>query len=292
MEQKNKPSSLLGKLRPDVFFGTSADLPKIVELDLDKIRKNPDQPRKTFNEEALRDLASSIEKHGLIQPITVKQEEEGRYLLVAGERRFRAHELLERRTIPAIITEGNVDEIALIENIQREDLNPLETAEAFQQMIERHRYTQDELGKVIGKAQNTVSEFLKLNSLPQQIKEEYRTSDNSSGVTKSVLVEITRLKTLDDQLRTWEAVKQGGLTVRMARAKKSDVSPTPPKSPADQSIAAGRKFIRTLEGLRVDDLASDQDARTELLAIRQQIDTLLDSLWPRETPIKITVEGE
>ncbi len=71
MEQKNKPSTLLGKLRPDVFFGTSADLPKIVELDLNTIRQNPDQPRKTFNEEALRELANSIEKHGLIQPITV-----------------------------------------------------------------------------------------------------------------------------------------------------------------------------------------------------------------------------
>ena len=291
MEQKNKPSSLLGKLRPDVFFGTSADLPKIVELDLDTIRQNPDQPRKTFNEEALRDLARSIDKHGLIQPITVKQEGDNRYLLVAGERRYRAHLLLERRTIPAIITEGNVDEIALIENIQREDLNPLETAEAFQQMIERHSYTQDELGKVIGKAQNTVSEFLKLNALPQQIKEEYRTSD-ISGITKSVLVEITRLKTLDDQLRIWEAVKQGGLTVRVARAKKADTAPTPSKSPTDQSLRAGRKFVRTLEGLRVDDLASQQDARAELLAIRQQVDTLLDKLWPRETPVKFNVESE
>ena len=141
MKHKNKSSSLAGKLRPDIFFGTSADLPKIVELDLDDIRQNPDQPRKIFNEATLRDLASSIDKHGLIQPITVKQENESRYLLVAGERRYRAHLLLERRTIPAIITNGNVDEIALIENIQREDLNPLETAQAFQQMIDRYSYS-------------------------------------------------------------------------------------------------------------------------------------------------------
>jgi len=127
--------------------------------------------------------------------------------------------------------------------------------------------------------------------LPQQIKEECRTSD-ISGITKLVLVEITRLKTLDDQLRIWEAVKQGGLTVRVARAKKSDTPPPPSKSSTDQSLRAGRKFVRTLEGLRVDDLASQQDARTELLAIRQQVDTLLDSLWPRETPIKVTVESE
>lgn len=256
-------------------------MPKIVELDLDTIRQNPDQPRKRFNEDSLRELANSIEKHGLIQPITVKQEEDNRYLLVAGERRYRAQQMLERPTIPAIITEGNADEIALIENIQREDLNPLETAEAFQQMIERHSYTQDELGKVIGKAQNTVSEFLKLNGLPEQIKEEYRTSD-ISGITKSVLVEITKLKTLDEQLKIWEEVKQGGLTVRVARAKKSNAPSPSLKPPIDQSVAAGRKFVRTLESLGFDDFASDQDARTELLAIRQQVDILFDRLWPNK----------
>ena len=282
----------MGKLRPDVFFGTSADLPKIVELDLDDIRQNPDQPRKTFNEEALRDLARSIDKHGLIQPITVKQEEENRYLLVAGERRYRAHLLLERRTIPAIITEGNVDEIALIENIQREDLNPLDTAEAFMQMIERYSYTQEELGKVIGKAQNTVSEFLKLNNLPQQIKNDYRASSDTTSITKSVLIEITRLKSLDDQLKIWEEVKQGGLTVRVARAKKSDVSPAPSKSPTDQSLSAGRKFVRTLKVLQADDLTTNQDARIELLSIRQQVDAILDNLWLHETNIQINMESK
>jgi ParB family chromosome partitioning protein len=282
----------MGKLRPDVFFGTSADLPKIVELDLEDIRQNPDQPRKTFNEEALRDLARSIDKHGLIQPITVKQEEENRYLLVAGERRYRAHLLLERRTIPAIITEGNVDEIALIENIQREDLNPLDTAEAFMQMIERYSYTQEELGKVIGKAQNTVSEFLKLNNLPQQIKNDYRASSDTTSITKSVLIEITRLKSLDDQLKIWEEVKQGGLTVRVARAKKSDVSPAPSKSPTDQSLSAGRKFVRTLKVLQADDLTTNQDARIELLSIRQQVDAILDNLWLHETNIQINMESK
>ena len=283
----------MGKLKRDVFFGTSHDLPKVIEIDLDKIRQNPDQPRKTFNEEALRELAGSIEKHGLIQPITVKQdEEEDTFLLVAGERRYRAHKLLERQTIPAIITQGNTDEIALIENIQREDLNALETAEALQQMIERHSYTQEELGKVIGKAQNTVSEFLKLNTLPQQIKDEYRTSDTSIGITKSVLIEITRLKSLDEQLKTWEAVKQGGLTVRITRSQKAG-NPAPSiKSPVDQSLSAGRKFLRALESLRMEDLRSDHDSRTELLALRHQVDAILDGLWPLETPIKISVEGE
>jgi len=280
----------MGKLRPDVFFGTSPDLPKIVELDLDDIRQNPDQPRKTFNESALRDLASSIDKHGLIQPITVKQEDESRYLLVAGERRYRAHLLLERRTIPAIITNGNVDEIALIENIQREDLNPLETAEAFQQMLDRYNYTQEELGKVIGKAQNTVSEFLKLNSLPQQIKQDYRVSYDTISITKSVLIEITRLKTLEEQLKIWEEVKRGGLTVRVARAKKSGASPTPSISPTNKSLVAGRKFVRTLKELRTEDITINQDARIELLSIRHQVDIILEKICSNETHIMIDKE--
>jgi ParB family chromosome partitioning protein len=282
MEKKIKPSTLSGKLRPDVFFGISEDLPKVVELDVDAIRQNPDQPRKTFNKESLNELANSIDKHGLIQPITVKQEGENEYLLVAGERRYRAHLLLKRQTIPAIITKGNVDEIALIENIQRENLNPLETAEAFQQMIERHSYTQEELGKVIGKAQNTVSEFLKINSLPQQIKEEYRTSD-TSNITKSVLIEITRLKTLEDQLTIWEEVKRGGLTVRSARTKKSKNSSTHLKSLTDQSLSAGRKFVQVLETLQINDIVTNEAARTELLAIRRQVNTLIESIWPHES---------
>lgn len=282
MKHKNKSSSLTGKLRPDIFFGTSADLPKIVELDLDDIRQNPDQPRKIFNEATLRDLASSIDKHGLIQPITVKQENESRYLLVAGERRYRAHLLLERRTIPAIITNGNVDEIALIENIQREDLNPLETAQAFQQMIDRYSYTQEELGKVIGKAQNTVSDFLKLNNLPQQIKQDYHVAYDTISITKSVLIEIAKLKTLDEQLKIWEEVKRGGLTVRVARSKKSTASPESSKSPTDQSLAAGRKFVQKLKELRTEDLTNNQDARIELLSVRQQIDIILDELWPQQ----------
>jgi ParB family chromosome partitioning protein len=265
----------MGKLGRDVFFGTSPDLPKIIELDLDQIHPNPDQPRKIFNEEALQELAASIDKHGLIQPITVKRDDAGRYLLVAGERRYRAHQLLDRKTIPAIVTEGNVDEIALIENIQREDLNPLETAEALAKLMERYRYTQEEVGKVIGKAQNTVSTILRLNSLPEQIKQEYPTSDN---VPKSVLVEISRLGSLDEQLKLWQAVKDGGLTVRVARAKKQAATPPAKKSAADQSLQAGRRFLRTLETLNIHELAADPQGYALLRDICEQVKAFAEAL--------------
>jgi ParB family chromosome partitioning protein len=286
MENKNRPSTLGGKLGRDVFFGTSADLPKIVELDLAEIVPNPDQPRKTFDEDALRELADSIDRHGLIQPITVKREDD-HYLLVAGERRYRAHQLLGRTTVPAIVTEGNVDEIALIENIQREDLDPLETAEALQQMAERHRYTQEELGQVIGKKQATVSQLLKLNELPEPIKTDYRnywTSNNRPP--KSVLIEITRLKSPEEQLTLWEAVKQGGLTVKAARARKTGSSkPQPPLM--DQALAAGRKFVRTLESLDPELLATDLDGYLRLTELCNQVRAFADSLPGQNVPITI-----
>src|SRR5512143_1573075 len=115
--------------KEDHLFGTTRGVPRIIELDLAEIHTNPDQPRKTFDEEALQELAASIERHGLIQPITVKKLEDGQgYLLVAGERRLRAHEKLGLSRIVALVTKGDADEIALVENLQRQDLDPLEEA--------------------------------------------------------------------------------------------------------------------------------------------------------------------
>jgi ParB family transcriptional regulator, chromosome partitioning protein len=280
----------MGKLNRDVFFATSADLPRIVEIDLDNLIPNPDQPRKSFDEEVLRELASSIDKHGLIQPITIKKNPTGdNYILVAGERRYRAHKLLGKTTIPAIVTEGAVDEIALIENLQREDLNPIDTAEALAKMSERYHYTQQELGKVLGKAQTTVSELLKLNDLPLDIKLEYRNSTKiAQTVSRSVLLEITRLKAIEEQLALWEAVKNSGITVKATRAKKKDSNHKVEKPPALQTLYAGRKFVRILKDLRASDFTQDKESYTELLEIRKQVNDLVDRLTStQEGAVKI-----
>jgi ParB family chromosome partitioning protein len=263
--------SALGDNR-DPIFGVSHDFPRVVELDLVEIRPNPDQPRKTLDEQALEELAASIDKHGLIQPITVKKVDDG-YLMVAGERRLRAHQMLSRATIFAIVTTGNADEISLIENIQREDLNPLEEAEAMARLMERHRYTQEELGKVIGKKQNTVSEILRLTALPDTIKHEYRTSD--ATISKSVLIEITRLPTEPEQLALWEQVKQGA-TVRAVRQKKQGSTRHP--SPAEKMLATGRSFARQLRSAAADDLAANRDQYKALVALHDEIDTLIKVL--------------
>jgi ParB family chromosome partitioning protein len=108
-----------GKQKLYYMFGLSPEMPRIIEIELTKLRPNPDQPRKVFNEETIKELAASIEQHGLIQPISVVTDPESRdgFMIVAGERRYRAHQHLEKPTITAIITKGNSDEIALIENI-------------------------------------------------------------------------------------------------------------------------------------------------------------------------------
>lgn len=276
MAEGAKKATLGGKLKQskNLLFGTSENLPRIIEVDLAKLRPNPDQPRQSFDEEALKGLAESIAKHGLLQPVAIARDpecEDG-YIIVAGERRYRAHQLLGRDTIPAVMTSGNLDEISLIENVQREDLNPLEEAEALKKMMERHGYTQSELGKVIGKKQNTVSELLKLTSLPQTIKDEY---SSTVAVSKSALIELSRVEGEEEQLRLWNEVKVGGLTVRNARSKKLPkpglrASKSTPSS-APSLVRLGRRFVTELRETETKALEIDDATYSELLDLYREI---------------------
>ncbi len=142
------------------------------EIELNKIVPNPNQPRKIFNEEALNELASSIKMHGIIQPIVVNLQDDGSYMIIAGERRWRASKLAGLETIPAIIkkyTEKQVKELALIENLQREDLNPVEAARAIKQLMEEYKFTQEMVADRIGKSRPAIANTLRLLALPQDI---------------------------------------------------------------------------------------------------------------------------
>ena len=143
--------------------------PKEIEIGL--IDRNPDQPRKIFEESALKELADSIKNHGVISPIIVK-ENEGRYVIVAGERRWRASRLAGMKVIPCIVknyTEQQISEIAIIENLQREDLNPIESAKAIKNLINQYNLTQDEVADKIGKSRPAVANTLRLLALPENI---------------------------------------------------------------------------------------------------------------------------
>ena len=224
----------------DYMFGISSEMPRIIEIELTKLRPNPDQPRKRFDEETIKELADSIGQHGLIQPISVVPDQDGGdgFVIVAGERRYRAHQHLGKPTIVAIITKGKSDEIALIENIQREDLSPMDQAEGLASLMERHEYKQEELAKVVGKPRSTIAELLSLNTLPEDIKYECRTFD----VSKSYLVQIVRSKP-EEQHQFWEAYKKGEVkTVREAKKRKAgeEITATQPKKPK-QTFSTSQK---------------------------------------------------
>jgi ParB family chromosome partitioning protein len=267
-----KPTQQKPQLAASLFGQSAPNAPKIRELALSDIQPNPDQPRQLFDEASLQELAASIERHGLLQPITVKKGEGEQYVLVAGERRFRAHQLLGKSKIPALIlASGNSDELALIENIQREDLGPLEEAQALAKLMERHGYTQEALGKVIGKAQATVSNLLNLNTLPDSIKQEYSTSNNR--VSKSLLMEIARHSDPDEQIQLWEAAKTGATTVRTARqAKKTGTTSQP--HPAQQAIQTGKRFAQKLASLE----ALSSEHADEIAALLETLQTQLAQL--------------
>ena len=249
----------------DALFGLSDSLPRLIEAVVAEIEPNPDQPRKRLDQGALQELAASIERHGLMQPIVVRASGEGAYALVAGQRRLAAYERLGRATIPALLATGDAAELALIENLQRADLDPLDEAEALASLKARHGYSQDQLAAAMAKAKSTVSELLGLNTLPEAIKAEVRTSE--LPIPKSTLIEIARLKGEPARAALWQKLKRGG-TVRAARAAKGRA-----KGQGRGLAHAVTRLERQLTDL--DGGALDAGARTALDTLRRRIDTLL-----------------
>ena len=185
----------------------------VLNIPVDHIRPNPHQPRSDFNEEALEQLASSIKKHGLIQPITVRYLGQKRFELISGERRLRASKLAGIAEIPAYIREVNDDELiafALIENIQREDLNPLEISLGYQRLIDELNYTQSEVAERVGKNRTTVTNMLRLLQLPDFIQAALRDERISAGHARSLI----NVKTERDQKKILSEIEKKSLSVR------------------------------------------------------------------------------
>ncbi|MEI7606158.1 MAG: ParB/RepB/Spo0J family partition protein [Rhodospirillaceae bacterium] len=260
------------------LFGVSPDLPKIVEIDLDNIDSNPHQPRKSFDQEKLDSLAANIEKHGLKYPILVSRNN-GRFLIVGGERRYRAHRQLARTSIAAIIVDGDTDEVGLIDNLQRVDLNALEMANAFERLMSRHGYTQEQLGQTVGRSKAEVSNILGLRRLAEQIRSEY--PDFAAIVGARTLCEIAREKDGDKQLALWARAKSGeGVLAIRNRIKQRDEAEAP--APQPEYVPAVRMVGLLLKrtGQQVTKLlhlrpALTEQHRNDLRLLRSQIDILL-----------------
>ncbi|TVY10703.1 ParB/RepB/Spo0J family partition protein [Paenibacillus cremeus] len=162
---------------------------KVVEIPLPQLRPNPYQPRRNFNDESIQELAASIKEHGVIQPIIVRSVLKG-FEIIAGERRFRASQVCGNATIPAVIkkfTDQQVMEIALIENVQREDLNALEIAIAYQALIDQFSLTQEVLSVKVGKSRSHIANFLRLLQLPEEVKEYVSRGTLSMGHAKAIV---------------------------------------------------------------------------------------------------------
>ncbi|MFC6314856.1 ParB/RepB/Spo0J family partition protein [Lapidilactobacillus achengensis] len=251
----NKNSKGLGRGIDAIFSDFEAidsDKEAVEELALAEIRPNPYQPRKTFDQAALQELANSIKQSGVFQPIIVRQSING-YEIIAGERRFRASKLAGKETIPAIIRdidETQMMEIAVLENLQREDLTPLEEAEAYQTLIKKLALTQEQVSERIGKSRPYIANYLRLLTLPDPTKKLLQAGQLSMGQARTLL----SLKKKDQiDLLAVKAVKEN-LTVRQLEQLVLQLNSDKPARKAKK--AAKSPFIVATENALIDQLGT------------------------------------
>jgi len=185
----------------------------ISEIELSRIVTNPDQPRRTFDEEALGELADSIREHGVISPITLRDNGDGTYMIIAGERRFRASKIAGLERIPAYIRtakDEQVMEMALIENIQREDLDAIEIALAYQRLMDDYNLTQERMAERVGKKRATIANYLRLLKLPAEIQVGIKEHKIDMGHARAILATPSAEK----QLSLYQRIIREGLSVR------------------------------------------------------------------------------
>ena len=204
-ESKKKPSK------------KSIDKPGVMELRVRDIHPNPNQPRREFDQNALEELANSIQLKGVVTPVTVRATEKG-YELIAGERRWRASKISRKQKIPAYVinvkNDAEIMEIALIENVQREDLNPLEESEAYAVLNSKFGMSHNEIAMAVGKKRVTISNSLRLLKLPTEIRRSLRKGIISAGHARAIL----QGKTLSQMMNAWKKIIDNGLSVRDAEA--------------------------------------------------------------------------
>jgi len=245
----------------------------VYDIDIDRILPNPYQPRKYFDETALTELSESIKANGVIQPIVIRQDKDNQLYLVAGERRLKAAQMAGLGTIPAILTEGNPIEISLIENLQRENLKPVEEAEALEKMIAEFKYTQKDVARVIGKARSTVAEILSLNRLPELIKDECRRAD----ISRRVLVEIAKQDTPEEMTALFEKVKTGNLTSEKVRKISRNTEDMKRRTPAGVAIEKTQNLYLTLSKLDTATISDEERGQLaqELKFLRNALDKVI-----------------
>lgn len=223
----------------------------INEVELAKIIANPNQPRRTFDQEALQELADSIKAHGVISPITLRKNDDGSYMIIAGERRFRAAKLAGLNTIPAYIRTAKDEQVmewALIENIQREDLDAIEIALAYQRLIDDYNLTQEKMSERVGKKRATVANYLRLLKLPAEIQIGIKEKKIDMGHARAILAS----ESTEQQLYLYKRILAEGLSVRKveelaAEPKKEKKASQRPTTFAEQEKELSSIFSRPVK---------------------------------------------
>lgn len=213
----------------------------VQEISLDELRPNPYQPRKTFDEDALEELASSIKQSGVFQPIIVRKSKIKGYEIIAGERRFRASKLAGKETIPAIVREfdePSMMQVAVLENLQREDLNPLEEAEAYDMLMKNLQLTQVELSEKLGKSRPYIANYLRLLTLPKVVKDLVQKDSLSMGQARTLLA----LKKKEDILVVANRAIKEGLTVRQLEQIVNQMNDATSKKPAKKAESKPKPY--------------------------------------------------
>lgn len=227
----------------------------IIEIELNLIEVNPYQPRTYFDEEALRELASSIKELGVIQPITVRKLEGNKFQLVSGERRFRASKLIGNKTVPAYIRIANDQEMlemALVENIQRKNLDPIEVALSYQRLIDEIQLTQEDLSTRVGKKRSTVTNYLRLLKLDPILQTGMRDGFISMGHGRAMI----NIENTEDQLAVYEKILRDKLSVRqtedLVKSLKNGTITKPKKKPIPAFVKNNKKEFSDFFGHKID----------------------------------------
>ena len=263
-----KPSGLgrgLGALLGDDVLKTEST--GTLYLPITSVENNASQPRKLFDDEALAQLADSIRQHGIIQPLTVRKLSSGYYQIIAGERRWRAARLAGLKEVPAIVIEADdrkAAELAMIENLQREDLNPIEEAAGFKVLINQYRMTQEEAANRVGKSRSAVANALRLLELDAAVQKLVQDSALSAGHARALVVLPAAL-----QLKAANAIVEGGLSVRQTEAlvKRLSAEEKPEKETPEDKVnytAEAQKELASRLGRGVKIVSGRKKGRIEL----------------------------
>ena len=244
---------------------TTYEKGKLYDLSIIDLKPDPNQPRKSIDPQALEDLAASIGKNGVIQPILFRVDPESTYLIiVSGERRFKASQNVGRLTIPGICVEGNYAEIALIENLMRQDLTAVEEAEALERLMQVEGYNQEQLAVIAGKARTTVTEILSLNKLPLKIRDACR---GDRKISRATLIAIALKKQERSMLTAYDAYIEKQDKVKVSRQRKDPNDPLT----AVESIGKIKIKIQSLDSSAWTD-EERESFRVALDDLRSEID--------------------